>query len=175
MEEMTSCLLAVAKKEGVTLAETTGRELARRADGDMRRAINDLQALATHAGGSRLDAVDAIPPLYPWQHEVRSCAQMMGNDLTVPCVARVRTKLLELLAGQLPAEMILSALVKELTLLPNLTDRIRVAIVEQAALTGHALHKISKDRAIFQLESFCVQVMALLEEYMRTEAGDSLD
>lgn len=170
---MTKGLLEVAKKEGLTLAEPVAQELAKRAENDMRRAVNDLQSLATQTLATNLGSADAVSPLYPWQHEVRGCAQMMMGDLTAPGLMRVRTKVLELLAGQLPATMILSRLVHECLKLPTLNDRIRVAIIEEAARVGHQMHKAPKDRPIFQIEDFVAQVMSLFEQHEKN--GEEAD
>lgn len=166
-DEIRQFLTALAKKEDCILPDNVREELVRRADGDVRLAINELQMLASQRTGGNNSPLDleSLPERYPWKHELRGAAQLMTADLTKANFGLIRGKLFEVLSAQIPGEMIIRTLYDELTRMPNVTDRMKVVIAEQAGMASYALSRTYEERSMLQLESFCLQVIALFEEY----------
>lgn len=167
VEQITTVLQNVAKKESITLPPTLALTIARESNRNLRKALLMLEAAKVQAAGRALSDQQEIPAT-DWELYIRQLAFDISSEQSPQRLMAAREKLYELLVNCIPASTILKRLVEEL--LPKIPDEnLKVSVIEWAAFYEHRIAQGSKE--IFHLEAFIAKYMAMYRKYLNELFG----
>jgi replication factor C subunit 3/5 len=106
-------------------------------------------------------------PLTDWEMYIKQIAGMILEQQTPQALLQIRTKLYELIAHCIPADVILKTLVFEL--LAGVDMTMQRELVKQATFYDHRLRLGNKP--IFHLEAFVAKFMSLYKRYLMEMCG----
>ncbi|KAK9477370.1 P-loop containing nucleoside triphosphate hydrolase protein [Lipomyces japonicus] len=159
IDDVTSILLSIAKKERVTVPQELAHKIATESKRNLRKAILMLEAV--YSQNETLTETTLIPPP-DWEVVINSIADDIIQEHTAARILKIRAKLYQLLSHCIPAQVVLKTLLFKI--LPRLDTELKPEVVHWAAFYEHRLHQGSK--VIFHLEAFVVKVMRIMETYL---------
>lgn len=146
----------VAKKEKFHLPDEVTAQIYSESNGNLRKAILVLEAL-------RMQSPDLAGPLAiakpDWETYTAKTADMIVSQQSPQRLLEVRGKLYELLVHAIPARVIIKTLTD--CLVAKCDEDLRGPIIEKAAF--YELRCRQGNKAIFHLEAFVAQVMAMIK------------
>lgn len=161
LEEISSVLHSVCKKEGLVLPPEFAMKIAKCSDRNLRRAILMCEA-------SKVQKYPFTPdqkvPEPDWQVVIRDTGRMIIQQQTPQRLYEVRQKLYELLIHGIPADMIFIGLLKEL--IDNCDIEMKSKVASLAATYEHRMKLGSK--SIFHIEAFIAKFMSIYKVYMES-------
>lgn len=156
VEEISTIVLSVAKKEVITLSPEMATKIASNCDRNLRRALLMLETYSVRQTGHSSAAQDCPQP--QWKQQLQALAKQLIESQSMRKVAEIRNSLFELQTHLVPNDLI----IRELTLiLLNycLDDNMKNRLISMAAHYEHWMRLGSK--AIYYLEAFVVKFMTL--------------
>jgi replication factor C subunit 3/5 len=166
-EEVADLLIQVAKKESLSCPHEVAMRIALLSNRNIRRALLMLEtAKMSQMGPSSSQQVtlpsDYVVQMPDWELYTYKIARDILGEQTPSRVIMVRDALYELLTNCIPADVIMSTLLKEL--LKSLDDSLKHEVTYWAAYYDHRCCKGSKQ--IFHLEAFVVKFMSLYKQWL---------
>ncbi|KAL7749531.1 Replication factor C (RF-C) subunit [Sorochytrium milnesiophthora] len=162
--EITEILLAVSRKEGLSMPEALAVRVAEKSDRNLRRAVLMLEALKVSAHTSALTDNTDLEAVCTadWEAYIAKIATMIIEEQSVARIQAVRPMLYELLTHCIPDTTIFRTLAFELV--KRVDPTLQGRIIQIAAQYEHQSRLGSK--AIFHLEAFVIKVMATYKRYI---------
>ena len=167
-EEISKILHFVCKKEGVVLpTELSGRiaEMSRR---NLRRAL--LMVEACHVQQHPMSPQQSIP-LPDWELYVKQTADLILMEQSPKQLLEVRTRVYELMAHVIPADVIMKYLLEEL--IKSCDGAMKAEVITAAAEFEHRIHLGSKP--IFHIEAFVAKFMSMYKRFLEEGFGNLQD
>jgi len=160
-EEIGRVVMSVAKSEGCDVSPGFASNVANYSHGNLRRALLMLEATKVQVGARLAD--DAPIQLPDWEKYIALMAKDIFKTQTPGALLEMRSKLYELLANCIPAELIFKTLVDELV--KSLDDQLKYQVVHWAAYYEARLSAHGQ-KAIYHLEAFVAKIMTLYKDYL---------
>lgn len=164
LAEVSSVLLAIAKKQNFDLHPTLAVKIAESSHRNLRRAILQLEATAVRTSSLTADQALVVPD---WEAFIDQIAALVLKEQTAKQLLLIRGKLYELLSHCIPPTLILRGLM--LALLDRVDATMKNAVVDVAAFFEHRIQIGSK--AIIHLEAFCAKFMAIYKGFLIQSYG----
>eukprot|EP00158_Paraphelidium_tribonemae_P001511 Partr_v1_DN24496_c0_g1_i2_m66518 putative replication factor c len=158
-DEIIGVLQKVGSKEHVSVPREVALDISRKSERNLRQALLILEAANVQAGG--LDVGMTIP-LSDWEVYLKEVAAGIMQEQSPARLLQIRTKIYELLAHCIPAELILQKLAYDL--IERVNDNVRPLLVAEAAFYEHRIRLGNK--AIYHLEAFIAKFMSILKRDM---------
>ncbi|KAI5116659.1 hypothetical protein M0805_004920 [Coniferiporia weirii] len=158
-DEMQICLEHVAKKEKFDLPPDAAKEIAKDANGNLRKALLVLEAL-------KMQSPDLSGPLAiakpDWETYCHKVADLIVQEQTPARVMEVRSKLYELLSHCIPATVILKTIAERVV--ERVDDAIKADVMHWAAI--YEVRMRQGNKKIFHLEAWVIKVMSLYKHFV---------
>jgi len=164
LEEVSSVITAVAKKEGCVLPQQLAARIAERSRRNLRRAI--LMVEACKVAQYPFTADQEIQEL-DWEMYVKETAAQIVAEQSPRKLSEVRSRLYELIVHCIPPEVIFVSLQKELA--KTCDGELKTELCQIAAYYEHRLNKGNK--AIYHLEAFVAKFMAIYMKFVEETFG----
>ncbi len=176
MEEISSVLIKVGKKEGITLDGAVAAEIAVKSKRNLRQALLTMELMKVHSTFYFRDhhayplSLQMRDPsmrsqtieLPDWHLVIRSIALDIVEDQSPQRLLKIREKFYELLGHCIPPDVIIRTLTLEI--LPKLDAELKTEVISAAAFFEHRITVGTK--AIFHLEAFVARVMCLYKRFL---------
>ncbi|PVF93607.1 P-loop containing nucleoside triphosphate hydrolase protein [Serendipita vermifera] len=171
--EMLTILHHVAKKEKFKLPDEVAKNLAKDADGNVRKAILMLEALKMqHPNLSESSATNIQPAKPDWETYCHHVADMIIQEQTPNRVMEVRTKLYELLSHCIPPNVVLKTIAERVT--DKVDESIKPDVLHWAAF--YEVRMRVGQKKIFHLEAWVVKTMSLIKSlYYGFDVNDDFE
>lgn len=166
LEDITTVLQSVCRKEGLSLPPELALEIAKCSDRNLRRAILMCEACKVQQYPFTADQKVTEPD---WQVFIRDTARLILSEQTPKKLGEVRQKLYELLIHGIPPDMVFSGLLKELV--RNCDMAMKCQIASHAANYEHRMRQGNKP--IFHLEAFVAKFMAIYKKFIQESMDDA--
>jgi len=163
-QDIVTAITVVAKKEGCSLPKELATRIAEKSGRNLRRAI--LMAEACKVAQYPFSATQPIQDL-DWEVYLKETANQIVKEQSPRQLAEVRTRLYELIAHCIPAEVIFVGIQKELVKVCD--GELKTELCQIAAFYEHRLQKGNK--AIYHLEAFVAKFMAMYMKFMEDTCG----
>jgi len=160
VDQISPLLMNVYKREikGKELPRAVADRIATASNRNLRKALLMLESCYVRHGHLE-EGVE--PVMADWEVFVAVIAANILEEQTPKRLLDVRAQFYDLLAGCIPAEMIIQRL--NIELLKKLDDSIKAPVLQEAARFEHRLQMGSKP--IFHLEAFAAKVMAIYKKW----------
>lgn len=120
-----------------------------------------LESAVVQSPNQILQDTHAIP-LADWEQFLQQVSQLILSEQSPTRLLEVRTKLYEVLAHCLPAELVLKTLAFEL--MKRVDASMKLEVIRQAAFFDHRLRMGNKP--IYHLEAFVAKFMSLYKRFL---------
>jgi len=158
-EDVCAVLDKVCKKEGLRLPQTLALKIATQCERNLRRALLALEACKVQQYPfSEAQAVQ----LPDWQLFVRALADDVLHEQSPKQLLKIRSKLYELLANCIPADLIMRALTQEL--LRKVPTSVKHEAVFHAA--AYEVRMQGGSKPIFHLEAYIAKFMSVYKKHL---------
>lgn len=161
VEEISTVLQAVAKKESCPCPPELSLRIASCCERNLRRALLMLEAAKVQNGGRQL-MPDQVVQLPDWELYIQKMAREVLAEQSPAKLLAARDMLYELLTNCIPADVIIQTLSREL--MKGLDDSLKHEVAHWAAYYEHRLRRGSKE--IFHLEAFVAKFMAVYKKWL---------
>ncbi|KAI9207139.1 P-loop containing nucleoside triphosphate hydrolase protein [Polychytrium aggregatum] len=154
-----SILQQVALKEGVDLPHSFANRIAEESGGNLRKALLMLETarVASYPFTERSEVLKT-----DWESFIQELAHSILQEQSPARLMAVRSKLYDLLAHCIPAEIVLKNLAFQL--LHNVSEELKPGIAKAAAEYEHRIQLGNKP--IFHLEAFVAKFMSIYKGYL---------
>ena len=162
-EEISNVLISVGKKEQCICPPELAKRIALHSDRNLRRALLMLEAAKVQnpAGPSGLSPT-LVVQLPDWELYINRLSREILQEQTPSKLLHAREMMYELLTNCIPADVIMTTLVKELC--KALDDSLKHEVAHWAAYYEHRIRLGSKE--IFHLEAFVAKFMAIYKRWL---------
>lgn len=169
MDDISSLLLTIARKESITLPSEVAVRLAQQSDRNIRRAILMLEAMRMQVAPAMqiLPDQNIAATLPDWEIYTARLAREILQEQSPSKLLQARDMFYELLTNCVPPEVILTTLVREL--MKSLDDTLKHEVAHWAAYYEHRIVQGSKE--IFHLEAFVAKFMAIYKRWLQALFG----
>lgn len=163
-DDIASLLTLIARKESISIAPDVALKIALQCDRNLRRALLMLEAIAMQVAPAKQIMPDhnVSTALPDWEIFIGRLAKEILQEQSPSKLLQSREMFYELLTNCIPAELILSTLLREL--MKSLDDTLKHDVVYWAAYYEHRICQGSKE--IFHLEAFVAKFMALYKRWL---------
>jgi len=161
VEEISTMLIQVARKEGCTCPLDLAMRISLHSDRNVRRALLMLEAARVQSGSVNLNATLPVP-LPDWELYVGRIAREILTEQSPSKLIHVRDMLYELLTNCIPSDIIIQTLTRELV--KSIDETLKHEVAHWAAYYEHRIRQGSKD--IFHLEAFIAKFMAVYKRWI---------
>lgn len=164
VEDIASLLTNVARKESLILPPEVALRVALQSDRNLRRALLMLESMSMQIAPSRqvLPDHNVQTALPDWEIYIGRLAKEILQEQSPSKLLQARDMFYELLTNCIPADLILTTLLREL--MKSLDDTLKHEVTYWAAYYEHRIVQGSKE--IFHLEAFVAKFMALYKRWL---------
>ena len=159
IDETTSVLQKIARKEKLDLPETLAQRIAELTDGNLRKAILLFETAKCQQYPFTPTQNLQLPD---YETYIQELAMFILQEQSPARIQAVRTRLYDLLSHCIPADTILLTLLY--ALVENVDESLKCKLIEIGGTYEHRLRLGSK--AIFHLEAFVIKAMTLHKEFV---------
>ena len=162
-EEISNVLVTVAKKEQCVCPQDLAMKISLHSDRNLRRALLMLEAakVQSNPGSATLDSNLPVP-LPDWEMYITRLARDILQEQSPSRLLAAREMMYNLLTNCIPADVIMTTLVKELY--KSTDDTLKHELTHWAAYYEHRIRQGSKE--IFHLEAFVAKFMSIYKRWL---------
>jgi replication factor C subunit 3/5 len=162
-EDIANVLVTVAKKEQCVCPQDLAMKISLHSERNLRRALLMLEAAKVQSAPGTTSLGSDLPvPLPDWEVYIGRLARDILQEQTPTKLLKAREMMYELLTNCIPADVIMTTLVKELN--KALDDTLKHEVAHWAAYYEHRIRLGSKE--IFHLEAFVAKFMSIYKRWL---------
>ncbi len=172
VEEISSILSTIARKEAVNLSPEMSLKIANSCDRNLRRAILMLETYSVRNANSNSSLKVPQPQ---WKEQIVLLAKRLLESQSLKKICEIRNAFFQLQTHLVPNELVIRELTNQL-LAHCLDDNMKNRLISMAADSEHKMRLGSKP--IYHLEAFAVKFMTLFKcavEGIEMDCNESFD